>query len=221
VPASALRLLARARGQEIPHAATKIGAAQQGARQRALIESSIGPIWEANHVWLILVIVILFTAFPIGFAVIATVVLARAVAGFAADVFCVRTIGQQARVVGGGEAAVDFLVALFAFLGADVIRAGHVWQDDGVAVQRAARDGREHESFVCDVKRGKFRDNRIYNTLAGQRQCAAGQYLGFAILGRVFHCYDDAFSTRHHIHRSTHAFDLFARDHPVGKIAVG
>lgn len=41
-------------------------------QQRALIAHAIGPIWEANHVWLILVIVVLFTAFPIGFATIAT-----------------------------------------------------------------------------------------------------------------------------------------------------
>jgi cytochrome d ubiquinol oxidase subunit II len=41
-------------------------------KQRALIAKAIGPIWEANHVWLILVIVILFTAFPPAFAAIAT-----------------------------------------------------------------------------------------------------------------------------------------------------
>src|SRR5262249_24199725 len=35
--------------------------------QRALIAESIGPIWEANHVWLIVVVVVLFTAFPDGF----------------------------------------------------------------------------------------------------------------------------------------------------------
>jgi cytochrome bd ubiquinol oxidase subunit II len=40
--------------------------------QRELIAEAIGPIWEANHVWLILVIVILFTAFPPAFGVIAT-----------------------------------------------------------------------------------------------------------------------------------------------------
>ena len=34
-------------------------------RQRALIADTIGPIWEANHVWLILVVVILFTGFPV------------------------------------------------------------------------------------------------------------------------------------------------------------
>jgi cytochrome d ubiquinol oxidase subunit II len=44
----------------------------RAARQRALIADAIGPIWEANHVWLILVIVILFTAFPPAFAAIMT-----------------------------------------------------------------------------------------------------------------------------------------------------
>src|SRR5258708_14847294 len=38
--------------------------------QRALIANAIGPVWEANHVWLILVIVVLFTAFPPAFAAI-------------------------------------------------------------------------------------------------------------------------------------------------------
>ena len=38
--------------------------------QRAAIERAIGPIWEANHVWLILVVVVLFTAFPPAFAAI-------------------------------------------------------------------------------------------------------------------------------------------------------
>jgi cytochrome d ubiquinol oxidase subunit II len=33
-------------------------------RQRALIAESIGPIWEANHVWLILAVVLLFVCFP-------------------------------------------------------------------------------------------------------------------------------------------------------------
>ena len=38
--------------------------------QRALIERAIGPVWEADHVWLILVVVILFDAFPRAFAAI-------------------------------------------------------------------------------------------------------------------------------------------------------
>lgn len=41
--------------------------------QRTLIAESIGPIWEANHVWLVIVVVMLFTAFPTVFALLGTV----------------------------------------------------------------------------------------------------------------------------------------------------
>jgi cytochrome d ubiquinol oxidase subunit II len=40
--------------------------------QRKAIGSAIAPIWEANHVWLILIIVILFTGFPPAFAAMMT-----------------------------------------------------------------------------------------------------------------------------------------------------
>jgi cytochrome bd ubiquinol oxidase subunit II len=40
------------------------GGAHRGKQQRALIEHSIGPVWEANHVWLIFVLVVMWTAFP-------------------------------------------------------------------------------------------------------------------------------------------------------------
>ncbi|GAA3627992.1 cytochrome d ubiquinol oxidase subunit II [Microlunatus ginsengisoli] len=39
------------------------GGAARGARPRALIEHSIGPVWEANHVWLIFIFVLTWTAF--------------------------------------------------------------------------------------------------------------------------------------------------------------
>jgi cytochrome d ubiquinol oxidase subunit II len=41
-------------------------------RQRSLIAASLGPVWEANHVWLIFVIVCTFSAFPAAFGDIAT-----------------------------------------------------------------------------------------------------------------------------------------------------
>src|SRR5437016_2057905 len=40
--------------------------------QRDAIGKAIAPIWEADHVWLILVIVILFTGFPRAFAAMMT-----------------------------------------------------------------------------------------------------------------------------------------------------
>ncbi|HVV52721.1 MAG TPA: cytochrome d ubiquinol oxidase subunit II [Polyangia bacterium] len=44
----------------------------RAGRQRALVAQAIAPIWEANHVWLILVVVILFTGFPPAFAAFTT-----------------------------------------------------------------------------------------------------------------------------------------------------
>lgn len=38
--------------------------------QRAIIVHAIGPIWEANHVWLIIAVVLLFTCFPPAFALL-------------------------------------------------------------------------------------------------------------------------------------------------------
>ena len=40
----------------------------QGAGVRTLIDHSIGPVWEANHVWLIYVLVMWWTGFPESFA---------------------------------------------------------------------------------------------------------------------------------------------------------
>ncbi len=36
--------------------------------QREAIAQAMGPVWEANHVWLIFAVVVLFTAFPTGYA---------------------------------------------------------------------------------------------------------------------------------------------------------
>jgi cytochrome bd ubiquinol oxidase subunit II len=43
------------------------GGAERGARLRGLIKRSMGPVWEANHVWLIVVLVVLWTCFPHAF----------------------------------------------------------------------------------------------------------------------------------------------------------
>lgn len=40
------------------------GGSQRGGAVRRLVDHSIGPVWEANHVWLIFVLVYLWTAFP-------------------------------------------------------------------------------------------------------------------------------------------------------------
>jgi cytochrome d ubiquinol oxidase subunit II len=44
------------------------GSSTRGAELRTLVDHSIGPVWEANHVWLIFVLVTWWTAFPTTFA---------------------------------------------------------------------------------------------------------------------------------------------------------
>jgi cytochrome d ubiquinol oxidase subunit II len=44
------------------------GGSAKGAELRTLVDHSIGPVWEANHVWLIYVLVMWWTAFPETFA---------------------------------------------------------------------------------------------------------------------------------------------------------
>ena len=43
------------------------GSGERGRRARALVDWAIGPVWEANHVWLIFVLVVLWTGFSVAF----------------------------------------------------------------------------------------------------------------------------------------------------------
>ena len=49
------------------------GGDRRGRAPRRLIEESITPVWEANHVWLVFDLVIFWTAFPLAFAAVMTV----------------------------------------------------------------------------------------------------------------------------------------------------
>jgi cytochrome d ubiquinol oxidase subunit II len=102
------------------------GGTRRGARQRDLIEHSIAPVWEANHVWLIFVLVVLWTAFSGAFAaVVSTLYIPLTLAAFgmiargAAFAFrkSLTTVGMR-RFLGAGF-ALSSLVTPY-FLGAVV-----------------------------------------------------------------------------------------------------
>src|SRR6476646_7159022 len=44
------------------------GGTERGGRPREVIDHSISPVWEANHVWLIFCFVVLWTCFPEAYA---------------------------------------------------------------------------------------------------------------------------------------------------------
>ncbi|MGF7236878.1 MAG: cytochrome d ubiquinol oxidase subunit II [Frankia sp.] len=73
--------------------------------QRRLINQSLGPVWEANHVWLIFVIVAMFSGFPTAFGVVGSTLelpLALALVGIV-----LRGSAYVYRAYGGGAAGPD------------------------------------------------------------------------------------------------------------------
>ena len=110
------------------------GRAEPGSPRRALIERSIGPVWEANHVWLIFVLVFLWTGFPRVFAPLAsTMLIPLTVAalgiilrgsGFAFRKH-VGTIGQQ-RLFGASFAVASLLTPFFLGTIAGAVASGRI-----------------------------------------------------------------------------------------------
>jgi cytochrome d ubiquinol oxidase subunit II len=97
------------------------GGAQRGSRPRHLIDQTLAPVWEANHVWLIFCLVMLWTAFPPVFAAIMTTlyiplglaalgIVVRG-SGFAFRKVLVRT--PQQRVAGAAFAASSIIAPFF------------------------------------------------------------------------------------------------------------
>lgn len=100
------------------------GRGEQADRARSLISAAIGPVWEANHTWLIFDLVILWTAFPPAFAAIMStlfVPLSLAALGIvlrgAAFAFRPVTAGPTGRRLAGVVFAGSSVVTPF-FLGA-------------------------------------------------------------------------------------------------------
>jgi cytochrome bd ubiquinol oxidase subunit II len=63
--------------------------------ERAVIADTIGPLWEANHVWLIFSITLLFSAFPAAFAALGTALLAPLTVTLVALVFRAAALGLR------------------------------------------------------------------------------------------------------------------------------
>jgi cytochrome bd ubiquinol oxidase subunit II len=113
------------------------GGAERGERPRATIQRSLTPVWEANHVWLIFVLVVLWTAFPSAFyAVMTTLYVPITIAAFgiilrgSGFAFRKSIEGLSGRRAAGAVFAISSLLTPF-FMGTVVgaVAAGHVPAD--------------------------------------------------------------------------------------------
>jgi cytochrome d ubiquinol oxidase subunit II len=111
----------------------------RGAEVRTLIDHSIGPVWEANHVWLIYVLVMWWTGFPESFAATMTTLAVPLMlallgivlrgAGFAFRKYAA-TLGQ-ARVFGVVFAGSSLVTPFFLGAAVGAIASGRVPADGG------------------------------------------------------------------------------------------
>ena len=113
------------------------GGARKGAEMRSLIDHSIGPVWEANHVWLIFCLVTWWTGFPRSFAAMTTTLFVPLVLALAGIVlrgaaFAFRkyapSIGQ-ARLYGAIFAGASLITPFFLGTVAGAIASGRVPAD--------------------------------------------------------------------------------------------
>ncbi len=112
----------------------------RAAEQRRAVAEAMGPVWEANHVWLIFLITGLFTAFPAAFAALATALyipFTIALAGIVlrGAAFAFRAHGREAvgplspwGVVFGGA---SILAPFFLATAAGAVAGGFVIVQDG------------------------------------------------------------------------------------------
>ncbi|MET1152727.1 cytochrome d ubiquinol oxidase subunit II [Arthrobacter sp.] len=110
------------------------GRAEEGRPQRSLIEHSIGPIWEANHVWLIFVIILTWTGIPSVFAAVSSTLyipLTLAALGIIArgSAFAFRKVSTelwQQRLFGAAFALSSILTPFFLGTVAGALASGRV-----------------------------------------------------------------------------------------------
>jgi cytochrome bd ubiquinol oxidase subunit II len=110
------------------------GGAQRGGRVRGMVQRSMSPVWEANHVWLIYVLVIVWTAFPVAFGSLTSTLsipLFLAAVGiiFRGTAFALRgqaaTI-REARIIGATFALSSVIVPFFLGAAIGGIASGRV-----------------------------------------------------------------------------------------------
>jgi cytochrome d ubiquinol oxidase subunit II len=119
------------------------GSARHGAEPRRRIDRSIAPVWESNHVWLVIALVVLWTGFPGAFAAIFTtlfvplsvaalgIVLRGAGFAFRGEV---RTVRWQA-VYGGVFALASLLTPFFLGTAVGSVVTGRVRGTSGDPVE--------------------------------------------------------------------------------------
>lgn len=133
------------------------GGDQRGHEQRKLIEHSIGPVWETNHVWLIFVLVVMWTCFPPLFGAMSSTLwipLSLAALGVIArgSAFAFRKVAVETRnrrIFGAGFALSSVITPFFLGAIAGAVASGRV--PPGIGRGNAITSWWNPTSFVTGI----------------------------------------------------------------------
>lgn len=137
-----------------------LAAGPRARQQREAIYRAMGPVWETNHVWLILIVVTLFTAFPSAFADLFTalfVPLVIALVGivFRGAAFAFRHYGQVAATrlpaTGAVFSIASILTPLTMGMALGAVAGGHISIDGGAVTSGLYEPWLHPFAIVCGL----------------------------------------------------------------------
>ncbi len=120
---------------------TALASGPRAAEQREAIFRAMGPIWETNHIWLILVVVTLFVNFPEAFADLFTALLVPLVIALVGITFRGAAFAFRHYAYGGGPrlpatglvfSVASLITPLTMGMALGAVAGGHISIHDGV-----------------------------------------------------------------------------------------
>ncbi len=139
---------------------TGLAGGPRAAERRQAISSAMGPVWETNHVWLILIVVALFTAFPPAFADLFTALLVPLVLVlvgivFRGAAFAFRHFGRgtEAALPGMGVvfSVASIITPLMMGMALGAVAGGHIAIEDGEVTSGIWEPWLQPFSILCGL----------------------------------------------------------------------
>jgi cytochrome d ubiquinol oxidase subunit II len=139
---------------------TALARGPRAAQQREAIFRAMGPVWETNHVWLILIVVTLFTAFPSAFADLFTALLVPLVVAllgivFRGAAFAFRHYGHGTETglpaTGMVFSAASVITPLAMGMALGAIAGGHIIIEDGAVTSGVWEPWLQPFSIMCGL----------------------------------------------------------------------
>ncbi len=137
---------------------TALASGPRARQQRDAIFRAMGPVWETNHVWLILIVVTLFTAFPSAFADLFTALFVPLVIilvgiAFRGAAFAFRHYGEitslRLPATGAVFAIASVITPLAMGLALGAVAGGHIELRDGEVVSGLYKPWLHPFSLAC------------------------------------------------------------------------